>query len=503
MNSLLSLAKTADQAIYEATCLELIRELSKNLAEDKAEKESFTSINGLDKAVQEINFTTGIKSLFEKYHNGSIDYPRIESERDNQVRYGNFTRDLQIMKIGNHDMSINQAMEIAGNLYQEIGPQFYGMLLTTKGREKTRTIFNPLHPVMVAELKREDSVFDLEEKKWSISTYLFEDAEYAKYAENRNNENYIDEIATIIASINSPANYITENLDFNVDIQNDKFVLNYIEIKRERDSGEIINQDGSASRNYIVPSQIINISGVAYPYYGTIYSRKGLAWNLSPMYHANIHHPHGQSVSHGMSGGSRICTRSGESRTQMGLSSLNHCNTTSPLNSYLLMEGSMTYAEQSMRAGLEMFLGDEFKEYGTVAGKALTYQEFLTQNEGNGTRKLYLRYLKNRLDTKMDETPIEVVAELVEPKYPYYDSDVEYKGGDIVIDRLLEDNKFGGLRILDPRTLLWSDYTEPTVQEQPEMTNTQMRMINETDPIDLNTIETADTAEATNERGEA
>ncbi len=412
---LLSLAKTADQAIYEATCLELVRELSKNLAEDKPTKESFTSINGLDKAVQEINFTTGIKNLFEKYHNGKIPYPVADSDVVSQVRWERFTRDIEIMKIGNHDMSINQAMEIAGNLYNEVGHEFYGMLLSTKGNKQARTIFNPLHPVMVAELKKENSNFDLDAKSWSIAIYSFKPGDYSKYAGERSNTNFIDEIATIVTSINSPANYVIENSDFNVDIEADRFVLKYKETKRERDSGQLINEE-SGDRNYIIPSQIINVNGVAYPYYGVTYSRRGLAWNLTPMYAANINHPSGQSTKDGMAGGSRICTHSGNSKTQMGLSSLNHCNTTSPLNSYLLTEGSMTYAEQSLRAGLEMFLGNEFKEHGAVAARVLTYQEFLTENNGNGGRKGYLAYIKQRLDDKMDEVPMEVVDGVETPE---------------------------------------------------------------------------------------
>jgi len=354
-------------------------------------------------------------------------------------------------------------MEIAGNLFAEVGSQFYGMLLTTKGSKTARTIFNPLHPVIVAELKKEDSNFNLDKQEWSISIYSFKDDSYKKYEDNRNKENYIDEIATIVTSINSPANYIIENSNFNVDIKNDRFILNYVETKRERSSGDIINLGNSEDRNYIIPSQIINIRGVAYPYYGTTYSRRGLAWNLSPMYAANINHPNGQSTKDGMAGGSRICTHSGNSKTQMGLSSLNHCNTTSPLNSYLLTEGSMTYAEQSMKAGLEMFLGDAFIEHGTMEARVLTYQEFLTENGGNGTRKLYLRYLKDRLDSKMDEKPIKVVAEPVTPKYPYHDEGKEYQTGDIVIDKGMETNEFGGLRIYNINgDGYWTNYIEPT-----------------------------------------
>ena len=414
---MLSLSKTAMQAIYEGTCLEIIKELGSNLAEDKITKESFTSLNGIDKSVQEINFTKGIHDLYKKYHNPDIKLSKTNKEVILLTSFKKFNKDIDIMKLGEHNMSIDEAMEIAGNLYKEVGSRFYGMLLSSKGDRKKRIMFNPLHPIIVAELKKEESSFDTTAKEWSISVYSFKDNVKSYYDNLRNNEDYIHEIATVVASINSPANYITENKNFKVDIVNDKFVLNYEEIKRLRSNDEIVNEE-NGDRNYIIPSQIINILGVAYPYYGVTYSRKGLAWNLSPMYAANINHPRGQSMGGGMEGGSRICTHSGNSNTQKGLSALNHCNTTSPLNSYIMTEGSITYAEQSLRASLEMFLGDKFT---TDDGKekVLTYKEFIEENNGNGTKKQYLEYIKNRLSQKMDGEPDKVVVQPIDPKIDY------------------------------------------------------------------------------------
>ncbi|MHA2023924.1 MAG: hypothetical protein ACTSWQ_09720 [Candidatus Thorarchaeota archaeon] len=546
---LLNLEKTASQSIYEATCLELVRGLSKDLAEDKPTTESFTSINGLDKSVQEINFTKGIKTLFQKYHNPKVYYSETDNEIKKVKRWKNFKNDIEILKLGNYDMSINQAMEIAGNMYAEVGHEFYGMLLTTEGNKRDRTIFNPLHPILVAELNKEDASFNLEEKIWSAAIYVFKEGQSKLYDPARNKTNYIDEIAAVVTSINSPANYIIENSNFNVDIVNDKFVLNYEETKRERNSGEKISEDASGERNYIIPGQIINISGVAYPYYGVVYSRKGLAWNLTPAYHANINHPRGQSMDNGMEGGSRICTHSGNSKTQMGLSSLNHCNTTSPLNSHLCQEGFMTYSEQSLKASLEMFLGNAFKEHGAVAERVLTFQEFIAENDGNGTKKDYLKYIKNRLDSKMDEEikPEEVVAEqkdiytntnwksrryrrgditydtlgvdprvfngsyegsyswititsekgiaiIAEDRYPEFDSQIEYVEADIVWDKFLRQNEYGGLRIMIDGD--WTDYIEEPTETNIQETEVELgTVIMGQPPIDLYTIPT----EATNE----
>lgn len=400
------------QAIYESTCLDLIRELSKNLAEDKPTMESFTSMNGLDKCVQEINFNKSIKDLYAKYHNPGIKAPQSNKDVDIAYSWTKFTQEMEISKIGEYDMSINEAVKLAGEVRKEIGDRFYGLLLSTKGKKQERTVFNPLHPVLVAELQKEDTSLNKDEKIWSMAIYTW--IEESKYKENFptmwNDESYITEIATIITSINSPANYIVENKDFNVDIVDDKFVLNYKEIKRQRDSGEEILEDSSGDRNYMVPGQIINISGVAYPYYNVVYSRLGLAWNITPMYAANINHPQGQSTGSGMEGGSRICTHSGNSKTQMGISALNHCNTTSPLNSYILTPGALTFAKQCSEASLEMLLGEEYS-FNNEPEVVLSYQEFIAENDG-ATKAQYLSYIKKRMAQKMADAEAEGTGEL-------------------------------------------------------------------------------------------
>ena len=476
MSSLLSLAKTVDQCVYEATCLDLIRELSKNLAEDKPTMESFTSINGVDKCVQEINFTKAISDIYKKYHNPKIRVPDQGTQRDSTYSWRKFTSFIDISKIGNHDMSINQAMEIAGKLRKDVGDQFYGMLLSTKGAKKSRTIFNPLHPIIVAEFLKEETSINKTHKQWSIAIYTWKKKGdfQNKYPGLYNKTDYIPEIANIIASINTPSQYVIENKDFNVDIIDDKFVLKFTEIKRRRENNEIIKEEENGARNYLIPGQIINISGVAYPYYNIIYSRKGLAWNMTPMYGANINHPQDQNTNNGMEGGSRICTHSGNSKTQMGVSSLNHSNTTSPLNSILLSDGAMTYAGQCVEASLEMFLGESYNGGDITPEKALTFQEFKDENGGNGSKAQYLDYIKNRLTQTMEasaengkakeedvsgsnEPPLEQTA----TAYPNWEQGVRYEQGDIVRDTLMTENDpLGQLRI-NIGNGVWQDHTPP------------------------------------------
>lgn len=461
-SSLISLVQTPTQKIYEATCLDLIRELSKDLSQDVPTGESFTSVNGIDKCVEEINFNAEIKNLYKKYHNPNI---RREEEDIQKIGWQTFNNAISITKVGDHNMSIEDSILLAAEVRKDVGEDLYGILLSSAGKKKERTIFNPLHPVIVSELGREDTSIDVKEKKWSLAIYTWNDyiKPKDKFPALYNNENYINEIATIIASISTPSKYMIENKNFNVDIVDNSFIMKYDQIKRLKESGEILNEEGSGERNYIIPGQIINISGVAYPYYNVVYSRKGLAWNISPMYGANISHPFAQKTGSGMEGGSRICTHSGNANTQNGVSSLNHSNTTSPLNRSILNEGSLTYASQCVDASLEMFLGDKYKEHEAVPEKALTFQQFKEENGGNGTKAQYLSYIKNRLNNTMDKEPGEVVAEPIVQKrispYEYHDGNKGYETGEIVIDKYMEENEFGGHRILTKNG--WKDYIVP------------------------------------------
>lgn len=491
MLSMLSLQKTPMQAIYESTCLDLIRELSQNLAEDKPTLESFTSIHGLDKCVQEINFSKAVKDLYTKYHNPGIKQAQTEKQQNQTYSWTRFVGDMDISKIGDYDMSINEAVKIAGEVRREVGDMFYGILLSTSGKRKDRTVFNPLHPIIVAELQKEGTSLDLDSQEWSMAIYTWK--ENSKYKDQfpglYTEESYIPEIATLITCINSPANYIVENKDFNVDIIDEKFVLNYKEVKRQKDSGEEISEDEAGDRNFMIPGQIINISGVAYPYYNVVYSRKGLAWNMSPMYAANINHPEAQSTNDGMEGGSRICTHSGNSKTQMGVSSLNHCNTTSPLNSYVLEPGAISYAKQCADASLEMLLGEDYTFHGKPK-PVLTYQEFISENDG-ATKAQYLAYVKNRMAENMEngkdgetgEVPGLEIEEPWVPKYPYHNAGHAYSHGEICTDPSMENRETGRTGFRQMTKNGWIDYNEVLADEEPTIETVTTFVSGNTYPI--------------------
>jgi len=426
---MLSLAATPLQKIYEQTCLDLVRELSKDLVEDKPTSDSYTSVNGLGFAVEEINFTSGIEGLMSKYHN-----PHMHRKGDGSAKaWKRFGSSMEITKVGDGNLSINQALAMVGDIYKETKTELYGVLLMDVKKGKKRQIVNLLHPVIVHNLNNEELDFKKDEEKWTMAIYSFKEGKRADlekvFPNAYNKTDYSLDIANVIAAIDTPALYFVENKGFQVDIHNDQFVLNYEEIKTMKDTGKVISEKDTKGRNYIIPGQIINIGGVAYPYYGTIYSTKGLAWNLCPMQGANIAHPEGQSTGSGMNGGSRICTHSGNSNTQAGVSSLNHCNTTSPLNSDCMDPGSMTYSENCVSASIELLLGEEFVT--GVRAKALTFQEFVTENDG-ATKKQYLKYIKDRIAHTMAEAAGEVVAEPIVQTVDIHDQSrwKQFKQGD-------------------------------------------------------------------------
>ena len=513
MTPMLSLAATPMQKIYEQTCLELVRELSKDLVKDVPTNDSFTSINGLASAVEDINFTSGVNNLMKKYHNPGIYH--LSGGRGKA--WSMFKDTIEITKVGSGDMSINDAIAMIGPIYKEIGDNLYGMLLMDSRKGKKRQIINPLHPLIVSNIKNPDRDFKLDEKNWTIAIYSFREKgrSIIKNAlkDQFTKTDYMPEIASLIASIDNPSLYFVENKNFAVEIENDQFVLNYEEVKTLKDSGEILKEEDSVGRSYLIPGQIINISGVAYPYYGTIYSTKGLAWNLTPMYGANVSHPEGQARGSGMEGGSRICTHSGNSKTQMGVSSLNHCNTTSPLNSECMEAGSMTYAEQCVSSSIELLLGDEFITGLSKEDKALTFQEFVTENDG-ATKKQYLLYIKNRLTSKMEQGTNEVVAKSIDVSAVNDITDHtlwrEFKSGEGFdwADGTISHTGFINGVAQDPKMIIGSSWRDLDSQEvaqwladneyvgiDPEQRQVEpgevlpfTAIMDRTDPIDLNTI---------------
>lgn len=395
MSELLSLKKTPMQAIYEKTSLDIIREISRDLAKNIEKGESYTSYNGIDNAVQEFIFTKETKEKMDKYH--TIEDP--DYSWMGQDVYKNFTNYMDISKVGNFNMSLDQCFELIRELVLELEDTVYGALVMTADGKQ----FNIFHPIIMSELLNKDSSISKVENIYTMAVYTWKDISQLKdrYAKKLfvGNNNFQMEIAELILSIDSPTEYITQNSKFNVDIVNDRFVLNYVEEKKHRITGKDVTEETASGRNFIIPFQILNVKGVAFPYYGAAYSKNGLAWNLTPMRSANIASPSSSSGKK-YDYGSRICTHSGNSKTQKGISALNHSNTVSPLTKYILRRGSLTYAYTCLISSIGL-VDEDFEITGSKKeDKALTFQEFLSENK-DSSKKDYLKYVRERLKSKM------------------------------------------------------------------------------------------------------
>ena len=482
-STLLSLAKTPMQAIYEDTCIDIVREVSSGLMDEKRKEATYTTENGLDLCVEEINYTQGIQTIKDKYHNPKITY---DGARNYYYFYERFTDAIDISKVGSQDLSVNEALNIVGSLRKDIKDQLYGVLLIKDdpNKKSSKMIINPLHPVISAHIYKGTSGLDLDKKEWTLTVYSFKKIDEIKreFKPLFQEYDFVPEIANIITAMNDEMEYTIENKNFNVDMENESFILKYDEVKRNIKTGELIKEESTESRNFIVPGQVINVRGVAYPNYNTIYSRKGLAWNITPVYAANINHPTGQATSNGREGGSGICTKLGNSLTQRGISALNHSNTTSPLNSVLFNEYSLTYIYQCIDASLELLVENWSLE--PKEEKVLTYQEFITENDG-ATRRQYMSYIKNRMKDKMEAVPDEAddgESKLVEEDLkkedtliPQFVSGNTYEEGDLVVfEEYVYEHTFKARSraFKDPdQSLKWTKrdkYTGPTVVETPD-----------------------------------
>lgn len=478
---ILDIGKTPLQAIYENTAIELIEEISESLIEGRDISRTFTEANGLDMSVVNIEYNENIDQMIKKYHNP--EKPLRSQAEGSRESYGRNIRDaMEIAKIGTKDLSINDAMGIIKELYKDIGVKLYGALLVSEN-----ITFNPLHPLIMSQLV-EEGKFNLEEKIYTLAIYTFK-PEYQPKTWMVGNEDFTMEIAGIVTSVMHTSLYHIENTNIHVDIENDKFVINYSESFINNETGDAVMSNNMENKveNYLIPAQIINISGIAFPNYGSLYSKKGLAWNLTPMRHANINSPDSNKK---LDNGSRICTHSGNSKTQMGLSSLNHCNTTSPLTKRILGDNFITYANKAVEVSLAvMFDGYERNPAKEEEEKPLTFQEFLEEYE-DATRIEYISYLKDRINKKLSEKPDilltnEQIMTMEQPPVSYdriprqFVNGNEYFRGDVV----MHEGKMY-ISIENPAVLIpvpgnehvWLDVTEISLAERIDILKEQRNL---------------------------
>lgn len=462
---MLTMERTFDQIVYEDTATEIIEDLAASLMESKPIDNTYSSVVGIDKAVSEVEFSESIRELYKVHHNRN---PAPAVDVQSYLR-----SKMDIMKVGKFDLSVRQCAEMTIDILKNGGDKLYGILLSTtpaKSHTKTKMTFNPLHPVIATELSENSSAVNLDEEIWTLNVFAWKDDFNPEQhiPAGYNDTNYITEIANVIAAMSRKSPFVIKNTNIKAAISENKFVVNYEQKKYHVSNGKEVKDEHGGKRNWIVPMQILNNGGIAYPYYGSAYTRTGIAWNLTPMMSANISRPtEGNS---GFENGGRICTKSGDSKTIKGVSALNHSNLTSPLNSNCFRRGSLTYAHQAMLASLEILTGKSLTNSPSVE-KPDTLKEYLEKNPGKMAKDylIYMReyvtgaHLEEKDDADIAEAALaeaDVEAELdIFAGYPIWQPGVHYNVGDVVNDT----TGFNGgprLRIMGENNL-WADYIPP------------------------------------------
>lgn len=469
---MLTMEKTFDQAVYENTATEIIENLAESLMESKPLDNTYSSMVGIDKSVAEVEFSESIRDLYKKYH--SARSPERINVQTTMKKY------MDIMKVGEFNMSVNECIDLIIKVASNDDSKLYGVLLSTtadKSQDSRRITFNPLHPVISMELMADNSPIDRDNKIWTMNIFAwkdnFDNKDLLKKAYS--DYNYIDEIANTIAAVKTKSIFTVKNSNIKAHVQDNKFILKYEEKKYHISNGKEAKDNDDGKRNWIVPLQLLNRGGIAYPYYGSVYTKNGMAWNLSPMMSANINRPAEGSSRY--ENGSRICTKSGDSKTIKGVSALNHSNLTSPLNYDCFREGSLSFAYQSMLSGLEIISGKNLTNV-SEKKKPLTFKEFIKQNPKENT-KSYLVYMRDFVTSAelMDNTDIDekklAKKDLIDKQiYPNHNPLEDYVDGDIVIDQYLINNNFGGLRQMAGG--VWIDYIKPFDLDKLEPTAQQI-----------------------------
>jgi hypothetical protein len=368
--SLFKVEKSLDSLIYENTANEIISNLIESYKNENVENTTYSKINGIENSVFDVNFSDNISNLYKIYHN--------YGNNKNLIHYNSISKSIEISKVGNFNISINDSLKILKELIME-DESIYGITLIKEDNNSNKKIFNPLCPLIAYELKHNN--YDMNEKIYTLVIYSLNYENINNYDKLNFYNNYNEELISLVSIITTNRKINILNSNFNAYINEDnEYELEFDYIISDKNGVELLEE---TDKDYIVPVQLLNLNGVIYPYYGAVYSKNGFAWNLTPMLSANIHIPHELDKS-------GICTNSGDSTTKKGISALNHCNTTSPLNPTCLMPTSLSYAKQAMIFSLEFLLEEKI-----INKKELSLVEFLKENP-NKTKLDFIKYLQGK-----------------------------------------------------------------------------------------------------------
>ncbi len=407
---MLSLKKTTDQLIYEKTCQDEFESFAANIDEERTQlttgEKSIRAFPkfAMNRLVYSLTFNEKINKLLTKFHDHKFGGNVLGYREDIEMK-----KYIDIATIGDHTFTFKEAMAVIRQMREAVGPEvFYGATIANYSHNDV----NPLHPLILNEFMAmtDEKLGEYRLKNYSVNIYTFKDTwnqikeEYPKKFTVKNE--YTEDILDLIMGTKFKRDTFSIRLDPILKEENGKFKILYRESAVDKDGNEIklpteTDYDKKYKQGYVIPGQIINLNGLAYPYYGAIYVKGGKAWNLSPMWATNINNPQDNGPG-SVKKGSDICTKVGDVRTARGCMTLNHSNTESQRNPYTFTDGAMGYAQVAVDIALSMY----FNDYdGTIQlspkDKKMTLKEFLKATP-DGTKKDYLIYIRDRMKERMN-----------------------------------------------------------------------------------------------------
>jgi len=365
--------------------------------------------------------------LIEKYHSHRMhmtSVPIQDGESDGTLNSKSLMKSLEISKIDVGQISYRDAVEIAIDAYNKLGNKLYGIVFIYKNLPSKKRYLNPFHPIIARTYIESPHLFEIDRAQNvnQIAFYTYNDS--IRFTDIHD-EDTVKDIAYLVNEFDnlSPLRIVNKNIR----TQTTRFGTLTVQYDRKgyNVDGEEIDIE-NADSSFMVPVQIANISGIAFPYYGTIVAQAGFAFNVSPAYSCNIHSPsihrNGDTIR-----GSGVCTHSGQPFTPEGISALNHSNFTSALNSLAFKHNFQEYSQTSMDISAEIYkdaLGINTDSDTTP----LTKDEFFNIHPDAKVSD-YIKYRK------------EFYANNSQPKNEKYDSTTEEAAIEALSSAASEDNE--------------------------------------------------------------
>jgi hypothetical protein len=345
--------------------------------------------------------------LSSKYH--SISKMRYKYKAGSTMPINNIPRffngdNIEFTRIQAQE-TIENSIDIIKNVYDEIGNKLFGAILIGNGSIK----FNILHPIVANyfyELRKSENKTRFQKMKYDIILYTMKYTEkfdsYPHVIDEEGRKETAKDIKDLFISIHR-----SKKLEYSYGGMKyaPPFHVEYLEIIKDENGNEL--QDNGLT--YIIPAQVANSNGVMYPYYGAVLINNGnRGKNMTPFLSSNIGRPGANPEAW-----ANVCTGGIATGTDKGKKTLNHSNATSPLNTNVLSEGYLTYAEECIKASLTMLTDHNYldEENGTKVeeeekkvfdeNSRMTLKEY-REFKPESSLTDYVEYIKKRMEGKTE-----------------------------------------------------------------------------------------------------